>query len=134
VKTQYVLGLGIYSSSLTQPPPYYVLSEGKNINYYYKNGVSCGSEMVVGIDEYSVTEHKLIVNPNPASSFVNITSPFELKNITIFNLEGRKIFSKNISGTTEIIDVKDLSEGIYFAKIQFLDNTIATKKIVIIKD
>jgi hypothetical protein len=72
--------------------------------------------------------------PNPVNDFININSNIEIKNITIFNLEGRKIFAKNISGTTETIDTKDLGEGVYFATIQFLDNNTATKKIVIIRN
>ncbi|NVO01993.1 MAG: T9SS type A sorting domain-containing protein [Bacteroidetes bacterium] len=133
--TQFVLGLGTYNydAHKVSPPPVGFWM-GNSMNYFSKNGNTCGSLMRVGIDEYSATNHKIFVNPNPASSFINITSPFEFKNITIFNMEGRKLISKQISGLNETIETKNLSEGIYFAVIQFADNTIATKKIVIIRN
>ena len=133
--TLYVLGLGIYNYDAHKfSPPPVGFGFGNSMNYFNKNGVPCGSEIKVGIDEYSATNHKVFVNPNPASSFINITSPFEMKTITIFNLEGRQLISKQISGLNETIETKNLSEGVYFAVIQFADNTIATKKIVIIRN
>ena len=89
---------------------------------------------LVGIQTNQIIKPDISINPNPANNFINIKSNNEIKNITIFNQEGRKIFSKNISGTLENIDVKQLSEGVYFAVISFSDSTTVFRKVMIIRE
>jgi hypothetical protein len=91
---------------------------------------------IVGVhNDLSEIDSAIIeVFPNPANDFINIKSNTEINNITILNLEGRKMFSKQLSRTTETIDIKVLNEGVYFVQLQLKDNTIVTKKFVVIRN
>ena len=59
----------------------------------------------------------LQVYPNPANdNYVNIaTSMFGDKLVELFDLNGRKVMSKKISG--EILDITNLEAGFYVARI-----------------
>ncbi|HSD05909.1 LamG-like jellyroll fold domain-containing protein [Flavobacterium sp.] len=73
---------------------------------------------------------KLNISPNPTSDFVNVEG-FNTFNATaeIYDLNGRKLFSENVSQTQNIISLKKLSNGVYFIKI-ISDKGITTNKVI----
>ncbi|MCX7728175.1 MAG: choice-of-anchor J domain-containing protein [Bacteroidia bacterium] len=69
----------------------------------------------------------VIVYPNPASHYLYIKVKYAQKFYAeIFNIMGEKI----ISTTSEIIDISELSEGIYFVNIITKDKVIVKKIMV----
>ena len=73
------------------------------------------------------TTYSLDVYPNPASQYLNITANnIQIKNIKILNVTGKVIF-KAQSNTR--IDISNLSNGIYFLKIE-LNQEIKLVKFV----
>jgi hypothetical protein len=74
-----------------------------------------------------------MVYPNPASEILNIkisdsNLENEIQTISIYDVKG-SLISKN-SKFVSTLDIKKLSTGTYFVKIQFLESSV-TKKIVI---
>lgn len=82
-------------------------------------------------DDFVSSKASVELYPNPASEKITITSNLtdEIGPIFIMDVSGKKLLSKNQSN---IIDVKHLANGIYFARIQ-IDNQFITKKIIIKK-
>jgi hypothetical protein len=83
--------------------------------------------------EISLNKNDFSVYPNPSKEILylqleNNTPANLVKDITIYNLNGTKIYATNQFEKT--IDLKDFTNGIYFIKIQFSDIQI-TKKIII---
>ena len=72
----------------------------------------------------------LQVYPNPANdNYVNIaTSMFGDKLVELFDLNGRKVMSKKISG--EILDITNLEAGFYVARITIDAKSSAFKLII----
>ena len=68
--------------------------------------------------------------PNPANdNYVNIaTSMFGDKLVELFDLNGRKVMSKKISG--EILDITNLEAGFYVARITIDAKSSAFKLII----
>jgi hypothetical protein len=89
-------------------------------------------DSATAIEELSLSNISLY--PNPASTFINISSASQISSavISLFTLSGQQVLEKQvpyISGKTEI-DLPQLSDGIYFLKINS-SNSSFSQKIVI---
>jgi len=71
------------------------------------------------------------ISPNPGALNLNIKLSNTLKDatITIYNVLGKKIFSKHVNAISSSIDVSQWSSGVYLVRISS-DNTILTKRFV----
>ena len=79
------------------------------------------------------TENSFSIFPNPNNgtfkiSFSNLVS--ENNTLELYDLIGHKIMSQKLNNTETVIETKNLSKGVYFAKITSENNSI-TKKIII---
>ncbi len=79
---------------------------------------------------------KNIVNfsafPNPVKQGALTIKTFttEEKEVTIYNVLGKKVFSQKFSGYTKQLDLTQIHSGIYIMKVLEGDK-VATKKLVI---
>lgn len=93
----------------------------------------------VGVNEI-FSEENLSVFPNPANQFVVCTwsrefaSVLSEKEISMFDLAGRKVLSEKVApGKDKIsVNVSELPEGMYLLKIEG-ENFIATEKISVVR-
>lgn len=85
----------------------------------------------VGINEFSNTNGQINVFPNPTNGqlYIDASSTDKL-NISLYDVNGRHLFDKNISDKSNI-DVTALDEGVYTMIIKTADHVI-NKKLVII--
>ena len=86
---------------------------------YYWDDVMFGE--LVGIDIISAIEGGIKIGPNPASDFFNIEFPEVLNdpvNLLWFDASGRLMKSGIIGNQISTINVSDLSEGMYYLKIE----------------
>jgi len=74
----------------------------------------------------SVSINEILIYPNPATDLINISSANEIKNVSIFNYVGQKVFS----GNSNQINSSNLEAGIYLIRIETI-NGIETNKITI---
>lgn len=92
---------------------------------------------IVDISEFKV-EHDISIYPNPATSHINISTgsidPNTSLNIQMIDITGRIVYQKNrtVSNDDIVINVSDLSEGLYFVNLIF-DNQRVTERVMIIK-
>ncbi len=84
-------------------------------------------------DDFSL-ENNITLSPNPASSetFLRSTKGTIIDRISIYNVEGKMVFSDNYSivSTQRNINVNNLSRGLYFVNITS-DNSMVTKKLIV---
>ena len=70
--------------------------------------------------------------PNPVrNGKLTITSATsDVKNVSIYNVLGRKVFSQNITGTSKQLNIASVTSGVYILKV--VEGTkSSTKKLVI---
>ena len=82
------------------------------------------------VEETTSTSGKMVLLPNPATDFVNIKT--DLKNInslTIFNLQGQKVYESNHFKNGAAINVSELPKGIYIVNLQSEGKTHSQKLI-----
>lgn len=73
---------------------------------------------------------ELYVYPNPSHSNVTVEYQSSLKNITILSIDGKTMFSKDISGSMHDIDVSGFANGIYLIATETSDGKIIQSKFV----
>lgn len=66
--------------------------------------------------------------PNPAETYIEISTTEPLTNYTIYSVSGRKII-QDVSNTHQSINIAGLSQGLYFIKISTEKGTV-TKKFI----
>jgi PKD repeat protein len=81
----------------------------------------CGA---VGIDE--LENSVLSIYPNPASTTLNISVDNKLLNssVNVIDVLGNIVYTSSIKSNIETINISNLSKGMYFVKIEGVDNTI----------
>ena len=84
---------------------------------------------ISGIYNNSVVEVKNILYPNPASSTLNINIAYidKVEKIELYSILGNKVKAFN---TDDIMDISDLVDGIYFARITDKNSNITSARII----
>jgi hypothetical protein len=73
----------------------------------------CLSTSINEIDQNNLTQ----VYPNPATDFVNFKSANTIEKITLFNVLGEEVLSKEVNAQNFDMDISILIPGSYFAKL-----------------
>lgn len=71
----------------------------------------------------------LNIYPNPSTDVINVSYPTSIENIEMFDLTGRKIFSKSVSEKEIQLNISHLNSGIYILNIK-TDEGIGSKKFI----
>jgi hypothetical protein len=116
------------------------LASPNGLIYIKDNAQGCNSNGEVrtackeGVDESSVVNRKssLSIYPNPASTTITIETPTTPnRNIfmTIFNINGQQIMTRQIAEPIINVDVSGLVSGVYFVRVVD-DMTVQVGKFV----
>lgn len=104
----------------------YVRAENNIVSTYtVKVYVSPAEEGQVGIEE--LTEAGISVFPNPANDVLTITGLKENTSISIINVTGQVVYSKEVKETNERIDLNALKNGMYIVHISLNGKVVTTK-------
>ena len=76
-----------------------------------------------------ITNENLWLYPNPAKDFVEITSSYKIKTIDVVNMQGKRMFSKQLDNYMTQIDINSLPSGSYIIKIH-TDKGDTTRTII----
>ncbi len=89
-----------------------------------------------GVTPVGMNEN-LNISPNPSSGAINVSftsTTDQLKQLTVANLLGQQVYSRQITGTPQdvySIDLSAMSKGIYFVKCNFASGNNITRKILL---
>jgi hypothetical protein len=96
---------------------------GSNVDAGVYFSTNCGNSCSVGVDEHSLST--LSIYPNPTSNQFSIDTELAISEITLFDLTGKTIMKTKQN--TNIVNVTDLTSGIYFIKLIVNERTIIQK-------
>jgi len=82
-----------------------------------EDNIICVSVKNTATNELSIKE-KITLNPNPTDNQLNITSDFEIDQLAIFDIAGRKIITKEVHGFQYQLDCSSMPVGYYFLHIK----------------
>jgi hypothetical protein len=96
------------------------------------NGTAGCSYATVGISEIKKEANGIKIFPNPVSDQLKIESDLYLiKEIKIVDLPGKTVYQSKVNNKQSIIDINDLTPGIYFIQIVDEQKNVVNKKIVV---
>jgi hypothetical protein len=64
-----------------------------------------------------IKDNSISIYPNPTNSIINIKCDNIIKSIELFDVQGRILGTKMISENSEVLDISDKANGVYFLKI-----------------
>jgi len=101
--------------------------------YFDDFSVSTDAHEINDASLIEFSQYDIKIFPNPASTELNYSIPGDVnvQSIIIYNEIGQPIIT--MAGTTKVINLEELSEGIYF--IQFIEasNAVLTKRFTLIR-
>lgn len=87
-----------------------------------------GGGVLAGINEAQVTSGSLKIFPNPSSENITIVTSTG-GHLSILNMSGHEIISRDLLGPQNQMDISVLPAGIYFARI-IIEKEIVVRKII----
>jgi len=95
--------------------PYILQDKAINIAPILNFAVGPNYCTVLKLNENSDLKKEIKIYPNPSSNIVNIISSNYIEEISIYDINSKKVFG---SITSAIIDVSSLHSGLYFIKVK----------------
>jgi hypothetical protein len=89
-----------------------------------KSATACIKTSVDGINELGLSFN---IYPNPVKDEIRITSEEIIEQVTIYSIDGRKIYNKQGNNVQSTINVANLSPGTYFIKVNGIVNKFVKK-------
>jgi hypothetical protein len=89
-----------------------------------------GEFSVVYITKGAIPTEEMVVYPNPATDVINIASPYDISNVTIYNYVGQPVYSWVVNSSNVRVNSNDFKAGIYIIRIQTCRG-IETHKVTI---
>jgi len=81
----------------------------------------------LGTKDFGVDAVK--VYPNPATNVVTVQADAAIKTVSLYDIQGRLLYSATVNNATAIIDISARAAGVYFIKTAS-DNGITTEKVI----
>ncbi len=109
--------------------------------FYYKTWVvktdACGdlqdNGCPVSVEENNVQGFTFQMAPNPSRGIVQISSNQVFKNISIFDIAGKLVFTspENYAAFQTNMDVSKISRGLYLVEVRFEDGVAGIQRLII---
>ena len=116
------LSVGEHSFKIDVPDAVFADDQGYFPMSVFLQGDSGDAHLEV--KDFSIAEYS--ISPNPTSGIATINGNDAVKNVTVFNSLGQKVWE----GKSNTIDMTSLQSGIYIATINFEGGKTATSKLV----
>ena len=89
--------------------------------------VSALNNTLLSNENFNTNNLKFNLYPNPATDILNISMETELKSVEIYSLLGQKVLSTDKNQ----VDVSSLSKGMYMVRVEDVEGSISTQKLII---
>jgi len=83
-----------------------------------------------GIPSQSLKENVLTLFPNPSADFINVLSAKNIEKLEITDVTGKLLIEAFPSKSNFVINIHELANSIYFAKMKTTDGSIITKRFI----
>ncbi|PCJ01163.1 MAG: hypothetical protein COB15_01635 [Flavobacteriales bacterium] len=124
------------SSGVVNPPV--VFGTSGTHDYYLTVTNNCGSDTdtnQITVDICTAVNtvsnvNQINIYPNPVKNILNVVGLNDVKEIALLDVTGKRVFySKQITDNNLIIDLTDVSKGMYFLQVQ-TENNLESYKVI----
>lgn len=117
-ETRYVAGLGLYLDESYIPYPNWDYNRMEKITYFKKNGITCGEEVIVGLNNPRQVNNLFSISPNPVTDKLFLQMDQTITgNVRIYNTSRQLMLESNVANIQHGINVSKLSPGMYFLEV-----------------
>ena len=95
-------------------------------NVWYDN-IYLHKNTTLSSENFNVSKVRLY--PNPATNILNIESVVAIQNISVVNVLGQEVITKNVDNSSVSLDISNLQAGIYVLRTSIDGNISSTKFI-----
>ena len=99
---------------------------------YTGDGAQNGSQFwdtLLGVEEFSSSQFKILQNPSSSRLTISLPRVSSVVTLDVFDVLGKNILSKEVSGVNPSIDVSKWNSGVYLVRISS-ENVTQTKRFV----
>ncbi|WP_329805521.1 T9SS type A sorting domain-containing protein [Flavobacterium facile] len=76
-----------------------------------------------------IKDNSVSIYPNPTNSIINIKCDNTIKSLELFDVQGRILITKMVNDHSDVLDISNKANGIYFLKITS-ENGIKVEKLI----
>ncbi len=93
----------------------------------------CDYDVCLDIDVTKCDETKInfSISPNPANTYIEISAYKQIVSVSIYNVLGENLITKDINSNFANIDVSQFKQSTYFVNVEFDNGYISTQKLLI---
>ena len=88
------------------------------------------ANIVLGVQSNEIEGFTAYPNPISGNNLTITTNSTDNKNVQLFNVLGKKVFTASFSGTRKTLDISNIASGIYILKVTE-GTSVATQKLII---
>jgi len=96
----------------------------------YGQGVLCAASPTTGLNDVSNVPEQIRLYPNPTRSTITITSSDMLIYAQVTDVQGRELISRQVNSNHAVIDLSQLTKGIYLVKVK-TTSAERTEKVIV---
>lgn len=83
-----------------------------------------------GIDEVGAMAQFTYLIPNPATDQLQIACGFQMKQVELYDAQGRRVMQQAVDGVTTMVNLEGLDAGTYIVLIRTQQGQLITKRLV----
>ena len=88
------------------------------------------ANIVLSVQQNEIEGYSAYPNPVKGNNLTVTTNSIDKKEVVLFNVLGRKVFTQSFTGTRKTLDITGINSGIYILKVT-QGTKVATQKIII---
>ena len=127
------LSSGGFTGNTIPAPIQSTASNGALTIKFYSDGgvVAPGYEATVSCEVLGVSDNSSFIDfsyyPNPTNGVVTLNSKNQMTELSIYNLQGRLLYSQKVDGLSTSVDLSNFAQGAYFFTLKFGDKSVPFK-------
>jgi hypothetical protein len=115
-------GIWVAGTFISVPAPYeYTGNGGQNGSQFW--------DTLLGIEEFSSNQFRILQNPAKSRLELSLPRVSGALTLDVFDVLGKRIFSKELSGVAPSIDISKWNAGVYLVRLS-ADNVTETKRFI----
>jgi len=112
------MNLGLVHTGIVNSDDFLMIGDNSLV-YYNRSGVICDSVEIppASVANLSLSSNTVSLSPNPATSYIDVSSSEKIERVSILNLLGQCVYNGQFNTDKATIDINSLPNGMYIMNV-----------------